>query len=268
MGFRKYAKKAIKTTFDPFDVTGIGSSHRPFDASVSNKFAKEWNELTGKTNRERQEKHQDYLYSLQELEHQRQDTAWTRQVEDMKSAGLNPILAAGGAGAPTGSIDHGSAPQQSSSNIGKAAEKAMLGMQLSQGAAGISKTFADIALGKSQANLFKAQAEQIHQDIDMHMPETDHQPGGIKWQQLSSNIKDTEARTSFTRLATAEKKLFYDFAKETYDKHGYLPTTEVSHFAASVQGAKNWRSMAALTLRQWSQVGRDLINMPARMMGK
>lgn len=93
-----------------------------------------------------------------EWERERATNAHQWEVQDLKAAGLNPILSAGGQGATTGGI---SAPQVDTSGIQKAGEAIGTALQYSMNKkkndAEIDKILSDISIQDEQKDLIKAQ---------------------------------------------------------------------------------------------------------------
>lgn len=75
-----------------------------------------WGRDTDKKNYNLQREQFEYQKELNEIQMAREDNAMTRRSEDLKNAGINPLLAAGGAGAASGQMNAGNAPQENRVN--------------------------------------------------------------------------------------------------------------------------------------------------------
>jgi hypothetical protein len=137
------------------------------------------------------------------------DTAYQRQVADLKAAGINPMLVSrlGGASSPVGSM-----PQFE--NIGAAAAQAFQGVQTSTASAQQAATQEE--LSKPQMELVKANTEQIKEatknipiegerlrkTVELLFSQT------VKTAQETSNLYETEAVIKQTvKKLKAETKL-------------------------------------------------------------
>lgn len=124
----------------------------------------------------------DWQKNLQERIFQREDNAIQRQTADLKAAGFNPILAAGGKGAGAGQAIKINAPQK------KFHRNDMV--QALQNYVGLMTQKANIAQTQAGADLAMSQAgaTQVRKNIDQHnlniakktgMPTNPSVPGGI-----------------------------------------------------------------------------------------
>lgn len=95
-------------------------------------------------------------------ERERAQNAHQWEIEDLKKAGLNPVLSAGGQGATTGGI---SAPVADMSGIAQAGEKAVNAFFKNKEVENdTTKTKADAELSKSQAELNNETRAQVQAD--------------------------------------------------------------------------------------------------------
>ena len=143
----------------------------------------------------------EYQLALQKNAQQWQEgmsnTAHQREVTDLKEAGLNPVLSAGGSGASTGSVGAGSVGMPD-----KVAEKtAMLQNKIAE-----VSLKNELANSAKQRELAQAQTEQVNAETMRTIGMT---PGQIKnlsaeYESLIANAKNAKSQAE---LAEAEKKI-------------------------------------------------------------
>lgn len=120
-------------------------------------------------------------------ERERARNAHQWEVEDLKKAGLNPILSAGGSGAVTGGI---SAPVPDTSGYTSAAQQIS---QILPTIAGLRKTQADINLQNSQAELNNETKLKTAADTILAQRNADLISAKEAWQRLDNKVKKVEA---------------------------------------------------------------------------
>lgn len=161
-----FFKKSFKSLSNPVKYLGdLGSALMPknwfsdFDGDAGlfgsgfGDFQDFWDDYTGRGIAEKNLKLQkaqfDYQKQLNDLQMMREDTAYQRKVNDITSAGFNPILATGGSGSPSTALHAGPAPQMADTS-GALRESVGQAFGILQGIAGLKKVNAETSLLKSQ----------------------------------------------------------------------------------------------------------------------
>lgn len=146
-------------------------------------------------NRHLQEKQFEYQKELNEKLMNREDTAYQRQVNDLRAAGLSPLMAAGGAGAG-GTVSGGTAPQQNTdwSGIGQGganfASAIQSGLELSQ------KTQTDRTMQELEKQKLRLETEQKDWDVHFRNLEEAHRITDQNQRQQALDDENTRFRQS------------------------------------------------------------------------
>lgn len=274
---KNFYTKTAKSVIDPLGVFGDGNhglrgilGYAGDKFNLSSPLRKEWDQLTGAANLQSQESHQDWMRHVQEREWERQDTAWTRQVQDMKNAGLNPILAAGGAGAPTGAVEQPSAPQRSGSKLEALMNKAQFAMQMKSGAANLKNLAGQFSLMHAQSNRETAQAhnlnaqtDQINHDLIEEYDSKGNSKGSLRSQDFHSRIEYNRSKAAYNRLNSEQQQMLNAQARRLRDKYGVIPQSEIGRFASDFL-AGNAAFKGALSSRELARALGFAINMIMR----
>ena len=139
-------------------------------------------------------------------------SAHQRQVADLREAGLNPILAAGGHGAATGPGAQASATQppmmKPTTPPQKVAESISSGLQVANLRRQLEKTSSDIDLNEAMEKNQKAQAREHDQNI--------------KNKKIKAQIQDIERTLKNLRVKPESIKAEGDKRREKIDKR-FIP---------------------------------------------
>ncbi len=158
-----------------------------------------------------QKEQYSYQKNLQKQVFAREDNSMVRRVNDLKNAGLSPVLATGsGAGAggvvsttaPQQNMDHVTSAEKKANAMSNALQSAMIGNQLLQQKADISKT-------QAQTELTKLQQTKLLKDTDTVDISNAYQreANPLALQQIKSQINIQGLDTTLKGLDIQMKKL-------------------------------------------------------------
>lgn len=165
MGFFKKAKSVAKKvapfggTFGlgmGFDLGGQGSPVSWLDEFFTSREQRAAEERIAGQNLQFQRDNLAYQQAIQQMIFQREDNSMQRRVEDLRNAGLSPVLAAGGGGSSAGSVVGTTAPMKEMPRTQKnVLGKVIQAFQIANMYQGLLQTSAQIALTQQQ----KAESE-------------------------------------------------------------------------------------------------------------
>lgn len=215
MGLWKNLKKAAKNTKKAI-VNTVKKTPHYWAAQKANQYIDSY---TGKDTKDIAEDNQDieqeqfernfqnqldqqnYEKELQQKIFDREDNSYQRKVNDLKAAGLSPILAAGGSGSGAGQAIKLTTPQQQPAKEDPSGSIAQ--MQFAQSIPMIIKTMADITKTVSQNDLIRAQTQKT--DISrIHEQQSTVQEKGMYELKIQETVMNNEYLLSTLQARTMD----------------------------------------------------------------
>ena len=189
-----------------------------------------------------------------DYETEMQNTAYQRQVADMRAAGVNPALAMnnGGAAAPSGSTAAGVQPQGQALNFSDLMQLMMLKPQIrlmeKQGQAVEDQGKA--ALATSEANTKNAETNRRSQIVDallannqVKIGDSIRQLNEAQMEEIAQRIRESASRMELQAVEKLAKELQYEFDSQTFEANKELVLQQLVYRAVEMS---EMRSVIAL----------------------
>lgn len=200
-------------------ISAIGGWQTAHEANAISQQNLEFQQDAFAQNLASQKEQQQYARNLQERLFSREDTSIQRRANDLRAAGLSPVLAAG-QGARAGAVVPSQAPQK------QAAQKSLVGKQLQLAAMGeaanISKTIAETRLIAAQADEKSTQATEAASMLAAKIERGDgslaryaRMINGMDVDLRSAQLQEQQAKTMLSQLDREWKVALRDYVDKT-----------------------------------------------------